>query len=292
MCRELKSFNKELDKTLSIMSVSFQKEKRIVSKNQKLSEDYMSQVIRRWLDQFNKALIKGIDSFINKSQDIEKAGGAGKIVGDLVGWSCIKVNGILQIAPAELRVMYQAGKKMTQIGGIQGAFDVKNPGAVKFAKESSARLITEVTNDTRNWVSARLGSALESGEDTRVVMREIRGKIGLHSKQINALDKYQVKLESQGLSEKKIQSLVGKKANEMEKYRARLIARTETNSSYAQGTIDGFKQNGLDILIFKANEDACPQCRPYHNEEFTIDEAEGFIPVHPYCYCYWSAKVS
>ena len=31
----------------------------------------------------------------------------------------------------------------------------------------------------------------------------------------------------------------------------------------------------------------CPDCGGYEGEIFTVDEAEGIIPLHPNCRCCW-----
>ena len=71
--------------------------------------------------------------------------------------------------------------------------------------------------------------------------------------------------------------------------RAQRIARTETISASAQGTIEGYKQSGVGRLEFYASLDerTCPLCMDLHGNEFSLSDSVGVITVHPSCRCRW-----
>lgn len=76
-------------------------------------------------------------------------------------------------------------------------------------------------------------------------------------------------------------------------HRSRLLARTETQNAVAQGTLNRFKQQGVDEVTvfaeFSTAGDArvCPECLTLEGRVFDMDNAAGIIPVHPDCRCVW-----
>jgi SPP1 gp7 family putative phage head morphogenesis protein len=90
---------------------------------------------------------------------------------------------------------------------------------------------------------------------------------------------------------------------DIEKSRAKTIARTEIIHAHAEGQLDAFKEAGVAKVhllaewITAAGEGAsvaemkaagvCPKCQAKSGEVMTIDEARGMIPLHPNCRCAW-----
>lgn len=77
------------------------------------------------------------------------------------------------------------------------------------------------------------------------------------------------------------------------KVRAERIARTEIMQASAQGTVEGYREVGVEKVRFYAalDERMCEDCMALHNEEFPIAESEGIITVHPNCRCVWLAVI-
>ena len=75
--------------------------------------------------------------------------------------------------------------------------------------------------------------------------------------------------------------------------RARMIARTEIIHAHAEGQLDSFRLLGVEQLGIMAewstagDDRVCPDCGGMEGEIFTVDEAEGMIPLHPNCRCCW-----
>lgn len=84
-----------------------------------------------------------------------------------------------------------------------------------------------------------------------------------------------------------------KKVRGLAKARARTIARTEVIGAHAQGQLDSFRAQGLDKVGLMAewstakDSRVCPECEDMEGQQFTLDEAEGMIPLHPNCRCAW-----
>ena len=77
------------------------------------------------------------------------------------------------------------------------------------------------------------------------------------------------------------------------KTRALMIARTETINAHAEGTLDAFKELGVEDVGLMAewstagDSRVCPQCSAMEGKKFSLKEARGLIPAHPNCRCAW-----
>lgn len=75
--------------------------------------------------------------------------------------------------------------------------------------------------------------------------------------------------------------------------RAQRLARTEVIRAHADATIGAYREAGLAgvkvLSEFATARDnaVCPKCRALEGREFTLEAAEGIIPVHPNCRCAW-----
>ena len=75
------------------------------------------------------------------------------------------------------------------------------------------------------------------------------------------------------------------------KRRAEILARTEIIRAHHLATIQEYRNQGIMNVKVKAeiltagDDRVCPQCAILEGRLFTLDEAEGLIPVHPQCRC-------
>lgn len=75
----------------------------------------------------------------------------------------------------------------------------------------------------------------------------------------------------------------------IESKRARVLARTEIIAAHAQGQLDSFKDLGVEELGIMAeistagDKRVCDQCEELEGKTYTVEEAEGMIPIHPNC---------
>lgn len=80
--------------------------------------------------------------------------------------------------------------------------------------------------------------------------------------------------------------------------RARTVARTEVISAHAQASLAAYREAGVEGVGVRAEwqtagDDAvCPECEDMEGQTFTIDEADGMIPLHPNCRCAYVPVVS
>jgi SPP1 gp7 family putative phage head morphogenesis protein len=75
--------------------------------------------------------------------------------------------------------------------------------------------------------------------------------------------------------------------------RAEMLARTETIRSFAESTLQEYRNWGIEgvsaLVEFQTAGDdrVCSICEHLQGKVFTLDEASGIIPVHPNCRCCW-----
>lgn len=79
--------------------------------------------------------------------------------------------------------------------------------------------------------------------------------------------------------------------------RARTLVRTELVRANADATLNGYTEAGVEGVLVRAEwltarDDAvCPLCEPKEGQIYTIEEAQGMLPLHPNCRCAWSPVV-
>lgn len=80
--------------------------------------------------------------------------------------------------------------------------------------------------------------------------------------------------------------------------RARTVARTEVISAHASATLNAYREAGIEGVGVRAewgtagDDSVCPDCEDMEGQTFTMDEADGMIPLHPNCRCAWLPVVS
>jgi len=80
------------------------------------------------------------------------------------------------------------------------------------------------------------------------------------------------------------------------KRRARMLARTETIRAHADATLEEYKSWRVEGVVVKAelttagDDRVCVTCQGLEGTTYTIDEAQGIIPVHVNCRCIFLPK--
>lgn len=98
---------------------------------------------------------------------------------------------------------------------------------------------------------------------------------------------------AEGRSPKQIARMIADRVDAVGIKRARVIARTEVIRAHAQATLNTYKEAGVEgvkvqVEFTTAQDNAvCPRCQELEGKVYTIEEAEGVIPVHPNCRCAW-----
>jgi SPP1 gp7 family putative phage head morphogenesis protein len=72
--------------------------------------------------------------------------------------------------------------------------------------------------------------------------------------------------------------------SEAQKYRAKMVARTEVLTASNQGAVDRYKKEGIKEFEWLASPDSCEECSPLDGQKFSIDSGEQ-PPLHVNCRC-------
>ena len=71
---------------------------------------------------------------------------------------------------------------------------------------------------------------------------------------------------------------------------ATTVARTEVSRAYAAGKLEGYEQTKVVEKVewlITPDERLCPNCGAMDGEKFTLEQAQGLIPLHGNCRCTW-----
>jgi len=209
-------------------------------------------------------------------------------VEQLADWDAIIEEGQRILKPELLKILAEGGKAVVERKIIkqeaEPRFDILGIPAVKWAEKHTAKLVTEVIEETKQAIRQEVKAGIDYGKSIQKIAKELRPIVGLTSRQAGAVAKYRILLEEQALPQQKIASLVERYANRLHKFRTQMIARTETASALSEGTLQGFEQIGIKRVRGVADEEACEYClENIDGKVYTIDEASGLIPAHPQC---------
>jgi len=128
----------------------------------------------------------------------------------------------------------------------------------------------------------------QNWSQTRLV-RELRLRISLSSRQQGAIAKLESRLKDDGVKQAEINRRLALESERKLQYRAKMIARTEASRARSRGTLLAFNEAGLDWAVYTTQPGACEIC--VENEmagpEYKLSQAEDMIPAHPNCVCTW-----
>jgi GNAT superfamily N-acetyltransferase len=176
------------------------------------------------------------------------------------------------------------------------------PEAVEAAERNAARLVTNVTRDTKRAIREVVVRGFREQRTVDEMARDIRGLIGLTRADTRAVLNYQRSLRDANVPaddiERKVNALARKKLNA----RAVTIARTETINSANQGQLALWRQMQKDELIgsgmwktwiITPDDRLCVRCGALEGQAVPIDKPfehpDGTVvecpTLHPRCRC-------
>jgi len=94
---------------------------------------------------------------------------------------------------------------------------------------------------------------------------------------------------TKGLSIQNIMKEILPELRDKTRFEVLRIARTEAIRAVASGTLQRYRTNEVKKVRWLDGQiGACPECAQMDGREFTLEEAEGMIPLHPMCRCCWT----
>ena len=170
------------------------------------------------------------------------------------------------------------------------AFRKANPiidQGLAWSRRNSARLITEISGATADTIADIVAQAYENGEAIHTIIRNLSmfNQVGLTSKLAQAVENLRAQLEAEGLGAAEIAQKVAAYSRDLLDYRLEMIARTEVAMAAMAGVVQAYGDNGVTSLLWVADPQCCLDCASQAWQEYSIEEADGLIPLHPNCEC-------
>ena len=240
-----------------------------------LNERKLQPKIDEWMKLIIKDIQRGLSKLKSKNSKV-------------ADWKHIKEQGNLILKPVILAILGEGGKAVVDRKIMkQDRFDEIGTSAVKWAEKHTAALVVEITAETQAAIKAFIVDAVKKGKSIPVIAKQLRPLVGLTTRQIMAVANYEEWLivNRPEYTVKVIREMAEVKARRLHRFRAEMIARTETANSLSEGIRQGYKQMGIKQLQFVAGPGSCDDCADLDTQIFPIAEAEGVIAVHPGCRC-------
>lgn len=169
------------------------------------------------------------------------------------------------------------------------------------AAQRSARMVTDVTKETRAAIRGVIERAIREGMPPYDAARLIRGMVGLNLQQAQAMLNFRAGLIDLGLRmeqvDRRVEMYVARKIRE----RALLIARTEIYDALNAGKLSSWREalrRGVipkttkKRLVVAQDERTCPVCAPLYGQTRALSKPfetsrgpRQMPPFHPRCRC-------
>lgn len=219
-----------------------------------------------------------------------------EIVNKLADWGCIRLEGEKITGRAGIQVYMDAMKMAEPLI----TWNVRNRRAIEYAAANAAKLVTSVTEETKAAIRGVIARGIESGKSIPAIGRKVRDYVGLNVRQAEALDKYADELYERysgmrgGMTQarrNRMDRQIRRESRKKLRYRADMIARTETSRAVNEGALQAYEEQGRRRVRFEAAFDACDTCISYDQEEYMIGDRPIDVPLHPNCRCTWVAVI-
>jgi len=207
------------------------------------------------------------------------------ITENLIDWDDIRKKGEGFFRPVLHGILNEAGKAVVERKVLkQDRFDPLGEGAVEWVKKHSAELVVEITEETMKGIKSYVKWGINEGKSIYHIGRELRPIVGLTERLSGAVAKKRMMLmRDPKLTVGEIDKKVERYAKHLQKYRTERIAKTETAKALSEGELQGYDQMGVKEVKFNADPEACDICAAKDGEVYSLEDAQGIIPVHPNC---------
>jgi hypothetical protein len=230
---------------------------------------------------------------------------------DAIDWGRWQFTLALSIR-GELRSLLESvGAQVDSVMGAAAGWDIAaDPAVIAWLDRHTAELVVQVTEETRSAIRAvvRQNYLNWIGTTRQTMARDLRPIVGLTEYQAQVVQNYREFLEDQkdmGIyrSQKQIDAMVATKAEQIKRYRCKMIADTESVYAANQGALAAYRANpsvtASQWMVLSGNP--CPECAALDGQIVAIDGAfaqttvkvDGISevvdvaapPLHPNCGC-------
>lgn len=185
---------------------------------------------------------------------------------------------------------------------LQLRFDSVNVPAQMAAKASAAKLVTNVTAETRAALRELVARAFREGIQPRDLAKQIKPLVGLSRPYARAVETYRKDLVASGVSKTAAAAKAATYAEQLRRKRALTIARTEVIRASTEGQLAAWKQaigQGLlsarseKVWMTTPDDRLCRYCLAMDGQHVLVDlpfrsAKLGRVsgpPLHPNCRC-------
>lgn len=203
------------------------------------------------------------------------------------------------LAPAAIDEAVREFDRLTTAGGhtLRLSLDLRDPNFTTALERDRARLVREVSGETRRAIANMVGRGYQRGIPVQDVAREIHEAVGLTSRQAQAVLNFADAQRARGVRPDLAVDRTMRYAQRMRRRRALTIARTETARAAVRGRLASYEQAAARGLFDPATamlewasvqDDPTEVCATLDGERvpFETGTFEGLLPpVHPGCRC-------
>lgn len=185
--------------------------------------------------------------------------------------------------------------------GIGMRFDLVDQAMVLQARQHGARLVVEVTQETRRAIREIVARSFSEGITPRDTAKLLREVVGLTSRQAKTVLKYRRALVKRGVSPADVERRTAAYGKRLVRQRAMVIARTETIAAATRGQLETWRvaqrvgllpQAAMKVWITTPDDRLCRFCRAMDGQLVPLNAQfagwRGYVdgpPLHPRCRC-------
>lgn len=243
---------------------------------------------------------------------VRRALGSGNVDAALeaIDWQRAIEDPLLEVwRPAIRRAAALAAQKATvevpQRFGLRFGFDLRDPGFYRATDQHAMALVREVSDSTRKALGEIVKQAYANGWHPYEFAPLVRDTVGLTSRQTAAVVRFRaglLKAATTPAQVERAERAAERYAERLHRYRARLIARTETlrasntgrYATFDQAADAGYVSRQTAVVEWLTAEDerVCPTCAPMDGTTTPLDKPfltglGSYLhpPIHPACRC-------
>lgn len=276
---ELVEFSKAVDEVYKAISGP-QRRQRQHRRNTRRNEPKVARASREYMEILQREINRGSRHLHGKTP--------AKIINNLTDWNELVEIGT-QIYEDPMQEIYIIGSRGITSSRIrkQERTDPIGVASYEWASEYSNELVTDITEQTRLALVAIIGNEIAQGSTLQQMAKQIRNTVGLNARQQAALQALEARMQAAAIEAAAIQKAMDRYTKKAIRYRALMIARTETARALSAGTLDAYERAGIHKVQWVADPDCCDICNENNGNVYTIAEAEPLQPAHPNCECAW-----